>query len=53
MPFGFDPFTVFSIIFDALADCLSTDRTNFSILIIVNDGWDFGISANLFLGRIT
>ena len=53
MPFCFCPLTVFSIFFDALADCLSTDRTNVSVLIIVNNGWDLGISANSFLGRIT
>ena len=53
MPFCFCPLTVFSIFFDALADCLSTDRTNVSVLIIVNNGWDLGISANMFLGRIT
>ena len=53
LPFCFGPLTVFNIIFDALADCLSTDRTNVSILIIVNDGWDLRTSANLFLGRIT
>ena len=53
MPFCFCPLTVFSIIFDLLANCLSTNCTNFPVLIIVNDGWDLGISANLFLGRIT
>ena len=53
LPFCFCPFTDFSVIFDALANCLSTDRTNVSILIIVNDGWDLGISANMFLGSIT
>jgi hypothetical protein len=53
LPFCFCPLTVFSIIFDALANCLGTDRTNVSVLIIVNDGWDLGISANMFLSRIT
>ena len=53
LPFCFCPLTVFSIIFDALTNCFSTDRTNVSILIIVNDGWDLGISTNMFLGRIT
>ena len=53
MPFCFCPLTVFSIIFDSLANCLSTDRPNVSVLIIINDGWDLGISAYLFLGRIT
>ena len=53
MPFCFCPLTVFGLVFDALAKCLSTNRTNISVLIIVNDGWDLGISANVFLGRIT
>ena len=53
LPFCFCPLTVFGIIFDALAKCLSTDRANVSILIIVNDGWDLAISANIFLVRIT
>ena len=53
MPFCFCPLTVFGLVFDALAKCLSTNRTNISVLIIINDGWDLGISANMFLGRIT
>jgi hypothetical protein len=53
LPFCFCPLTVFSVNFNALTNCLSTDRTNVSVLIIVDDGWDLGISANLFLGRIT
>ena len=53
LPFCFCPLTVFSIIFDTLANCLSTDRTNVSVFIVVNDGWDLGISANLLLGWIT
>ena len=53
MPFCFCPFTVFGFFFDTFAKCLSTDRTNVSILVIVNDGWDLGISTNMFLGRIT
>jgi hypothetical protein len=53
LPFCFCPLTVFSIVFDALASCFSTDRTNVSVFIIINDGWDLGISANVFLGRIT
>ena len=53
LPFCFCPLTVFGIIFDAIANCLSTSRTNISVLIIVNDGWDLGISANFLLGRIT
>jgi hypothetical protein len=53
LPFCFCPLAVFGIIFDALANCLSTDRTNVSVLIMVNDGWDLGTSASFFLGRIT
>jgi hypothetical protein len=53
LPFCFCPLIVFGIIFDALANCFSTNRTNITILIIVNDGWDLAISANMFLGRIT
>ena len=53
MPFCFCPLTVFGIIFDALAKCLSTNRTNVSVLIIVNNGWDLGLSTNMFLARIT
>ena len=53
LPFCFCPLTVFDIIFDALAKCLSTNRTNVSVLIIVNNGWDLGPSANKFLARIT
>ena len=53
LPFCFCPLTVFGFFFDALTNCLSTDRTNVSVLIIVNNGWDLGISANMFLGRIT
>ena len=53
MPFCFCPFTVFGFFFDTFAKCLSTDCTNVSILVIVNDGWDLGISANMFLGRVT
>ena len=53
LPFCFCPLTVFSIIFDALANSLSADRTNVSVLIIVNDGWDLRISSNLLLGSIT
>ena len=45
--------TIFGLVFDALTKCLSTNRTNISVLIIINDGWDLGISANMFLGRIT
>ena len=45
--------TVFDFIFDALAKCFGTDRTNVSILIIVNDGWDLGIRTSMSLGRIT
>ena len=45
--------TVFGLVFDALAKCLSTNCTNISVLIIVNDGWDLGISTNMFLCRIT
>jgi hypothetical protein len=52
-PFCFYPFTVLSSIFDALAGGLSSYRTNVSSLIIINDRWNFGISANLFLGRKT
>ena len=52
MPFCLCPLTIFGIIFDALAKCLSTDRANVSVVIIVNNGWDLGISANTFLGRI-
>ena len=52
MPFCFCPLTVFSIFFDALANCLCAYRTNVSVLIIVNDSWDLRISTNLFLGRI-
>ena len=45
--------TVFSFIFDAFHNCLCTDRTDASVLIIVNDGWDLRITAKFFLGRIT
>ena len=53
MPFCFCPLMAFGLVFDALAKCFSTNRTNISVLVIVNDGWDLGISANMFLGRIT
>ena len=53
MPFRFCPLIVFGIIFNALTNCLSTDSTNVSVLVIVNDGWDLGISARMSLGRIT
>ena len=53
LPFRFCPLIVFGIIFNALTNCLSTDRTNVSVLVIVNDGWDLGISANFSLGRKT
>ena len=52
MPFCLCPLTVFGNIFDALTKCLSTNRTNVSAGIIVNNGWDLGISANMFLARI-
>ena len=53
LPFCFCPLFFFSVIFNALTSCLSTDCTNFPVLIIVNDGWDLSISVNTFLARIT
>ena len=52
MPFCLCPLAVFGFFFNALANCLSPHGTNISTLVIINDGWDLEISANMFLGRV-